>query len=204
MWDDVDKIVRKYIRLIIRKFRSLQNKSLVFDELNVMGSVDQTYQEVNALCYKAFLEIVRVIYKRWVPDYGEEMFELWLLDRLEEYDPVTKYIWGNELDRKRARLVETVMADILSGKTKSETKKDIETALNYVNRQFRQTADDIAADITLKAYEDMGVEKVKWITAQDEKVCEVCEPRDGRIYSLKDCPQWPAHYNCRCILVNIK
>lgn len=49
------------------------------------------------------------------------------------------------------------------------------------------------------AWQTVGVRRVRWNTAQDERVCSICAPRDGRIYhigSLSDLP--PAHRNCRC------
>lgn len=44
-----------------------------------------------------------------------------------------------------------------------------------------------------------GVKEFKWVTMGDERVCDVCGPRDGHIY--KPCeflPSLPAHARCRC------
>lgn len=39
----------------------------------------------------------------------------------------------------------------------------------------------------------------RWSTAQDEKVCPICAPRDGLLYSeLEIRYSYPAHPNCRC------
>lgn len=39
----------------------------------------------------------------------------------------------------------------------------------------------------------------RWITARDEKVCPICKPRDGVIYSYAELRYiFPAHPNCRC------
>ena len=192
LWDKTDRIERRYLLLIIRKFKALRRKTLFFDELNILQGVDQTYAEVDALCKEAF--------RKMIDDY----YEYWLWEQLEEYDPVTKYRWSTEFARKRQRLFETLMADFLSGKPKSVINHDIDIAMRYIERQFNQTGDDITAAYILKTYEDEGVERVMWVTARDEKVCEECAPRDGKIYPLDDHPQWPAHYYCRCELIPVK
>lgn len=199
LWDKTDAVERKYLKLIIRKFRLLQRQTLVFDELNILMRVNEIYAEVNALCKEAF----RRMLKQYRPDYGDEMLDMWLLDHLEQYDPVTKYKWESELERKKARLFEELMADMTSGKPRSVINNDIGVAMRYIERQFKQTGDDLTAEFILQMYEDDGVKKVKWVTAKDERVCEVCAPRDGKIYDIRDCPQWPAHYYCRCELIPV-
>ena len=197
LWDKSDDVERRFLRLLIRKFRLLQRQALAFDELNIMLRVNATYAEVDALCKEGFIAML----KKHRPDYGEEMFELWLLEQLEKYDPVTKYRWESEFERKRARLFEGLMADLLSKKPKSVLKHDIDVAMRYMERQFKQTADDLIAAFILQTYKDDGVKKVMWITARDEKVCKECAPRDRKVYDIDKCPQWPAHYYCRCEVV---
>lgn len=38
--------------------------------------------------------------------------------------------------------------------------------------------------------------KPVWITANDDRVCDICEPKDGKVIEGEDFP--PAHVNCRC------
>lgn len=41
----------------------------------------------------------------------------------------------------------------------------------------------------------------RWHTAQDEKVCPICAPRDGMLFSeLEIRYEYPAHPNCRCTI----
>jgi SPP1 gp7 family putative phage head morphogenesis protein len=52
---------------------------------------------------------------------------------------------------------------------------------------------------------DEALSYVRWITLRDEKVCKICGPRDGRIYSISDATDiWPAHPNCRCRLERLE
>lgn len=42
---------------------------------------------------------------------------------------------------------------------------------------------------------------VRWITQGDDKVCPICAPRDGVVYTVAETRyMFPAHPNCRCEL----
>jgi SPP1 gp7 family putative phage head morphogenesis protein len=50
-----------------------------------------------------------------------------------------------------------------------------------------------------KAWQAAGVKRWRWNTARDERVCKVCGPRDGKVYTFgldQEAP--PAHVRCRC------
>lgn len=60
----------------------------------------------------------------------------------------------------------------------------------------------------INEYRQYGVElvgvKAEWRTVGDGRVCELCAPRDGKIYSLDEIePLIPLHPNCRCMAVPI-
>jgi len=44
---------------------------------------------------------------------------------------------------------------------------------------------------------------LEWQTAHDERVCEICAPRDGLIYPKDTDIDLPAHVNCRCALIPV-
>ncbi len=44
---------------------------------------------------------------------------------------------------------------------------------------------------------------VQWFTEKDNRVCEVCSPRDGVVYQVDDAPDCPAHARCRCAIVPV-
>ncbi len=45
----------------------------------------------------------------------------------------------------------------------------------------------------LKFHQQVGVEKLEWMTMEDERVCPVCGPLDGRRFDTGRFPQQPAH-----------
>jgi SPP1 gp7 family putative phage head morphogenesis protein len=65
-------------------------------------------------------------------------------------------------------------------------------------------ASEVLPQYTIGAH-DEALSYVRWVTLRDEKVCKICGPRDGRIYSLSDVTDiWPAHPNCRCRLERLE
>lgn len=117
---------------------------------------------------------------------------------LESYGVVTKYVYANEVDRKQSRLAEAVISDKESG-GRTDILKDFNTSLNYWIGQITQAALDVEDLAVLTAYELAGVEKVVWMTEEDDKVCDVCEERDQEVFDIDDVPPKP-HYGCRCWL----
>lgn len=119
--------------------------------------------------------------------------EDWLFDYiLEAYEPSTRYQYAHEVDRKRDRLIEAV---------NSTTNKAAEykRGLVYWSDMTAEYADITSFEATVKAYKDAGVKYVKWVTADDEKVCEVCGGYHNKIYPIGNIPPKP-HWRCRCIV----
>lgn len=188
-----DKIVKAYLKMILRRFKRLnQGFILGFDEVNVLSAVNSAYEDVINMSVDALKKIAKQTYF-WVCDDDFEA-DLWLSGFLQLYDPVTHYKWYDEADRKRSRAYEAIM----SCQTAAERKKQIAIATKYWARQFEQTADDVVVAVVKKAYEDNGIKYVKWVTKKDKRVCPDCYKRDGKIYPITSPDLHPLHYNCRC------
>lgn len=115
---------------------------------------------------------------------------------LKEYNPVTGYLYEREAKRKRARLTE----GLLAGKNNNNRIFFIHIIERYTNlwyTQSKQYAEDIADKTVLWVWKEIGVQKVKWVTERDERVCEDCRPLDGQIFDIDEAPEKP-HYRCRC------
>ena len=200
-----DRAIRDMNRRNLRAFDKL--KQLKFDELNVMQSVSKTYSDSISLAKKRYLQIATDAYiealvlagidRAKAEDMAEDSItEDWILDMLEEYDPVTLYQFLPEAERKKQRLVEALIA----AHNKAE---EVEKALRLWTRQIAHYAEQSVVDGTIDGYKDAGVKQVKWVTAEDEKVCRVCRERDGKIYSIDKIPPRP-HYHCRCTWTPVK
>ena len=127
--------------------------------------------------------------------------EAWLLAILEVSDPVTEYIYTEEVPRKRARFYETLLALIAMRRTTTETEKTYKRARDLWGRQTEQYEINVVDMARRKAFEDNGISQFMWNTQEDEKVCSVCRPRDGVIYAAGNIPT--RHYLCRCWLTPV-
>lgn len=193
-----DKIVKVYLKKILRRFRQLNQSLLSFDEINSMNAVYTAYDDVVSMSVDALKEIAKQTY-RWICD-EDFLVDMWLSDWLKQADPVMHYKFYDEADRKRSRLFEAVE----SVRTSAERKKQIEVGMRYWVKQFEQTADNLVGDVVLQAYRDNGVKYVMWMIMNDAKVCNDCYRRKGKIYPI-DSPLLRAlHWNCRCWWIPIR
>ena len=80
-----------------------------------------------------------------------------------------------------------------------------------VFKTAQQRATLIARTETLRAhnegrmafYREVGITKVQWLTADDERTCPECTPLNGKVFKLGDAPGPPAHVQCRCSLMAV-
>ena len=193
-----DRIVKVYLKKILRRFRQLNQSLLSFDEINSMNAVYTAYDDVVSMSVDALKEIAKQTY-RWICD-EDFLVDMWLSEWLKQADPVMHYKFYDEADRKRSRLFEAVE----SVRTSAERKKQIDVGMRYWVKQFEQTADNLVDDVVLQAYRDNGVKYVMWMIMNDAKVCNDCYRRKGKIYPI-DSPLLRAlHWNCRCWWIPIR
>lgn len=105
---------------------------------------------------------------------------------------ITHYTYNNEVDRKRERTAEAINSS-------TDKKQEFHRGLVYWSQMSTEYADIVTDETTLEAFRDTGVKKVRWVTEQDDRVCKVCGPRDGKVYSIDKVPPQP-HWGCRCRL----
>lgn len=205
IYDYADKAIRDMNRRNLRAFGKL--KQLKFDELNIMQTVTETYDASVRLAKKRYFQIAYEAYiaalvlasveKAKAEGMAEDgITEDWVLDMLEEYDPVTQYQFLPEAERKQQRTVEALIASHDKGET-------VDKALKLWTLQVDHYADKSVDKATIDGYKDAGVDKVKWVTAKDDKVCKICRERNGKIYPINKIPDKP-HYRCRCYVVPVK
>lgn len=114
-------------------------------------------------------------------------------------------IWNNT--SKAAELAQNI---IVTGLLSHKTYNQIAEKLAAVSNNSKYNASRLVRTQTnhfmnlgeFKAYEDLGIEKYKYLATLDERTCERCSPLDGKIFSLKDKIEgvnYPTlHPYCRC------
>jgi SPP1 gp7 family putative phage head morphogenesis protein len=176
--------------------------------MNVVGvrkHVNKLYKDVYKIIKKEFSEILNPLY---VEIYDEakalgfdgdlrDLDEGWIEEFFDEYNPVTKYVFKNEIDRKKSYLFESLVADVGS-RHQSYVKAE-----KYLVRQVKQCGIDIEDAVALQVFKDLGVEKVKWVAEHDYKTCGVCSELDGETFVIDDAPD-KQHHNCRCYLIPVR
>ena len=202
IYSTADKAIKAMNRANLRAFNRL--KLAKFDELHLIRAVADLYDASIALAKKKYLEVAYEAYiaalieaevsrERARDMAGDDITTDWVLDMLEESDPVTLYEFMAESDRKKQRLIEALAA------TKNRNA-EIDKALRYWTAQVAQYADNMVFQARLAAFKAIGVKKVMWVTQKDERVCEDCEPLDGKIFEIGMVPSTP-HWGCRCYVV---
>lgn len=191
-----DKAIAYIDKQLIEGFSRL--KSLVsFDELNVMQEVNVLYSSIVVMIREVYLRLANSVYKDALRRSSlRSLDEQWLDEILTGYDPVSKYVFTSEVDRKCARLIEAVLAS----STKSQ---EIDAAMRSMSLMAHVYAVRVTDEAVLDAYRDDDEDLVRWVAEKDEKTCSVCFRRDGKIYDIDELPSKP-HINCRCQFERVK
>lgn len=196
----------KIISKIHREFR--HNRLALFDEMNIVQTkkhIDKLYKKTLRIIKSELLAVANEIYEEFVAELIDMGFdgdlgsidETWIDEFLNKYSPVTKYVFVNEIARKRSRLFEALIADF------ENRLESYETTEKSLKRQVKQNVIELEDDLETETYKKFGVEKVQWVAEHDHKTCGVCEEMDGEIFNIDDVPHKP-HINCRCYLVPVK
>ena len=214
-----DRKLKALIVAITRIFKK-SRLTLNFDQINhpvrtIQAESKRVYKLLGEKNRDAFLELGLLVYMEAYaevqPNIPEsenlqkakkEISGKWLDGIQSEYNPVTKYVYVHEAERKRARFFESLVADAES-KQRREMENDYRAAENAWIRQTRQAMIDIEDRAAIAAYKDAGVRKVRWISQHDDKVCKECGRLDGMIFAIDAVPDKP-HYNCRCTIEPVK
>jgi Phage Mu protein F like protein. len=205
-FDYTDEEIAEYIKKEVRIFSKLRNSlsALKFDELNkaersALIYVKKTYEDLYDE-YIPYLE--RIVKKNFKnvktpkENVSDSEVKKFVKDFLETPDHVTKYIFNDETERKRARMFEALISMMIAGQ--KNYRAELKVCMRLWTRQIQQTADDITMASLIESYKKSGVKKVVWHTQGDEKVCAECKKLDKKVFDINNVPEIPQHYACRC------
>ncbi len=189
-----------------KQFR--HNRLALIDELNIVGvkkHIKKLYTNSQRIIKNEFLETINLIYQEAYDEAFEAGFdgtpdvldEDWIDEFLNDYNPTTKYVFNNEIERKKQYLQEDIIAE------PDDINQAYEKAEKRLIKQVKQGGIDLDDAVVRKAFEDSGVQKVTWNAEDDGKTCGDCRELDGQIFELKDLPP-KQHHNCRCWFTPVK
>lgn len=120
-------------------------------------------------------------------------------------------IWDNK-SKLRARLEKSVIDSVLVGNSKDRAVKDIRQTMgvgfNDADRIVRTEVQRVLNDGQRQTYKDRGADKVRWIVADDDRLCDECNSmlKGGidktDVYYIDEVPS-VVHPRCRCTFVEI-
>ncbi len=211
MYRYLDKLLEEEKKKIRAEFNHLS--VMGFDELNVINTRKVT-QEMYDSFMKAnenmYLKVSRDAYKKAVSSakaegHSGEKTEIdrdWLVGVLAGYNLVTGYLYNKEADRKRLRLNEQILTS-REFNNRTMFQDSLRKSANLWWTQTTQYGISAVDEATIKGFKDMGVKRVQWVAADDEKTCPTCGARDNQIYPINKIPPKP-HYGCRCYIIPAK
>lgn len=193
MYEFTDKAIATINRRIQHEFAVLRRSVMAFDEVwRIRDAVNACYANILRETKRLYQDIAGNAYKD-ASDHDMFFTIFWVDQFLLRYDPVTKYVFTHEYDRKRARTFEAIVA----APKKADIQKELKQAMYNLSVQTKHYADEVTDEATLQGYKDSGIDKVRWITEQDGRVCAECKKRHFRIYPVDAVPPKP-HIRCRC------
>ena len=190
MYQKTDKVIAYLSKQYSKLFRRVTN----FDELNVINVSHEIFDEAVILTEREVTRLVKAVYdsKREGGEISSADALSLVLTLMLAYNPVTKYVYRNEMDRKRARFAEGVIAS-------DSPREEIALATRLMIATNKQFAEDATFEAAVQAYRADGVERVRWVTAVDDRRCAECKSRHGKIYPINNIPPKPHRY-CRCYI----
>ena len=205
-----DAAAAKITSKISKEFR--HNRLALFDELHIVGikkHISKLYKNVYRTIKKEFVAILNPLYQEIYDEAAslgfdgdmEDLDEAWIEEFFDEYNPVTKYVFSNEMGRKQSRLFEALVAT--RDTTNANKIQSYKTAENLLNRQVKQYAIELEDSVAMVVYKAVGVKKVKWVAENDHKTCGECREMDGEIFNIQDAPP-KLHHNCRCYYIPVR
>lgn len=201
-------------RIYPRMRAEFQNASIraAWDELNVTSiriAVNTLYQELDTYLRGEYLWIAEETYKAAEKETQVESEEnrpdaIFIIGLLDMFDRKTQYQYSREWERKRDRLVESMMAVGEAANTErvansQDARVALKRALDVLERQVREMVDTVTDESRAKAFRDAGIQMVEWRSQEDPKVCVECQLRNRKIYRVDRLPR--KHPRCRCYLV---
>lgn len=198
IYEAADKAIKSMNRRNQKLFSKLRLAK--FDELHVIRAVGEAYDDSMRYAEQQYQQVAQEAYiaaqlkagisRGQAVKNARKIDRDWILDMLEEYDLVTLYRFDTETERKKQRLVEALVAA-------HNKNAEIEKALRYWTLQLAQYADNAVDRATILAFKDAGVKYLRWNTERDDRVCEVCEELDGKVFPIEKYPP-KQHFRCRC------
>lgn len=126
-------------------------------------------------------------------------------------DDFSNRLWSNKqllISNLRQSLVRGFVQGQSIDKMTQSLLQNIETAEKNARRVIRTESAHVMNQAAMDSYEALELEKVTWITREDERTCDICGPLNNKVMTMErgmlrydgELISNPAHPNCRCTI----
>ena len=204
-YEPCDKAIKVMDRESVEAFGQL--KMAKWDRVNIIRTVVTVYRTSVKKARRRYYEVAFEAYILAMLRLGEDVKKAqemadeaitmkWVDGILDQTDFVTLYRFNSEAERKAYRLAEQL-------EVSPDRNRLIDRALKDWSRQLGQYAIQFTDEAVVQAFKDAGVERVQWLTEEDERTCRSCNELHGMEFPIGEIPPKP-HYGCRCMLKPLK
>jgi SPP1 gp7 family putative phage head morphogenesis protein len=214
---DMNEDARKRIMKLVAGFdesmkieEKLPKKRYVELVKKIAKEMDTSYQEAEKLVgehiKKSYMLGLETAETRLGADIGIGTFER---DSLKMLQSTGLALVKDVPQEAKKRLAFEISNGILSGDGIQEIRRNMNKVFDASNARLESIArTEVSRAMTeaeLNGYERSEVvERVEWATAEDERVCPICEPKDGKTYTLDEARGLiPIHPMCRCDFIPV-
>lgn len=218
--------IRKELNRYIKQIEILRANKQNSDFAKINDYVKRLYNGIDQFNISAYAAIAPIMYSTAWEYAGEvlghtedikktDITMAWVLALLAVFNPITKYVYQNEVNAKADYFLKKVnnalQARANINKELTMYGADMVSIFKEAKRLWGNMTDStmtyIASNAMIQAYKDAGVKKVRYNTIDDNRRTEICTYLDkteidiDKILIGVNAP--PMHYNCRSWLTPI-
>ena len=197
--------------------RIAQRAQGVTDPLKIQAIVSSELQKYQGLSTQKHIEWVVDTMKRSSvrADLMVERMGIEVSGRLGPV-PISKTLMDtltvnvkNNIASLTADAQKKVTQALIDGANEGKGMKAMAKDISEATGMERNRASLIARTETMRAnvstsvdrFKQLGVQKVEWLVADDDRLCDECSDLDGEVFDIDDHPDCPLHPQCRCVLI---
>jgi len=128
-----------------------------------------------------------------------DLINQWALEYARQY----RFEWIRGINRSTREYISTAITDWIESGAQLQSLEDV-LKLKFTDARAEMIASTETTRLYAKgnklAWDSTGViEEFRWMTAVDERVCEICGPNHNQTFPLSQMDELiPAHPRCRC------
>lgn len=216
-------IQQQYLQDLEKELKKQMNADFAKLRNNIEGDIEETAKSVIA-CVREFEESIGLpISKAWLNVPVDAVTAVAGGDLYAGNWTLSSRIWG--VEQKVLKDIHTVVAKgIAENMSAYDIAKDLEKYVNPrakkdwswskvypgTNKRVDYSAQRLARTMVTHAYQfsfqqstkdNPFITKYKWISSHDDRVCEICKKRNGKLFDKDKVPL--DHPNGRCTLVSV-